>query len=127
MHRPDSRRMADALEWKSHPMRAGRGAAPCCMLPRRSHGQRRRPINAMKIKLTARKLQMCFFLLIYGLVFGRPLWLMTEGGARPAPMLFLMACCAVWFGLINLMLDQAQKSLRKKNESKAPRRPDSGK
>ncbi|MBV6306991.1 hypothetical protein KVP10_19045 [Candidimonas humi] len=77
----------------------------------------------MKIKLTSRKLQLCFFLAIYGLVFGRPLWLMTEGGARPAPMLFLMACCAVWFALISLIMDQAKKSARKKNQENMSRRP----
>lgn len=78
----------------------------------------------MKIKLTSRKLQLCFFLAIYGLVFGRPLWLMAEGGARPAPMLFLMACCAVWFALISLIMDQAKKSALKKNQARTPRRPD---
>lgn len=71
----------------------------------------------MKIKLTSRKLHGWFFLLIYGLTFGRPLWLMAEGGARPAPMLFLMACCAVWFALISLMLAQAEKSLRKNGKN----------
>ncbi|WP_143322944.1 hypothetical protein [Candidimonas nitroreducens] len=81
----------------------------------------------MKIKLTSKKLQLGFFVLIYGLVFGRPLWLMTEGGARPAPMLFLMACCAVWFALISFMLDYTEKSVRKKNKDKIPQRPDDGK
>ncbi|TAM90398.1 MAG: hypothetical protein EPN41_01775 [Candidimonas sp.] len=66
----------------------------------------------MKTNSTYRKLQNYLFLVIYGLTFGRLIWLMVEG-ADPRPILFLMACCAVWFALISFVTSLAEKSAEK--------------
>jgi len=67
----------------------------------------------MKIKTTSpMKLEGYLFSLVYGITFLRLAWLMAEG-ADPRPVLFLMACCAVWFFLIGLITYLVEKNLRK--------------
>jgi hypothetical protein len=71
----------------------------------------------MKIQSSYRKLQGYLFLVVYGVTFVRLAWLMLEG-ADPRPILFIMACCAVWFGLIGMITSLAEKSALKQRRER---------
>jgi 4-hydroxybenzoate polyprenyltransferase len=71
----------------------------------------------MKTKSPYLKLQGYLFLVIYGVTFVRLAWLMIEG-ANPRPILFLMACCAVWFALIGLITALVEKNMQKQKRER---------
>jgi hypothetical protein len=58
------------------------------------------------------KLEAYLFGVVYAITFVRCGWLMAEG-ADPRPVLFLMGCCAVWFGLIAFLTRYAEKNMAK--------------
>lgn len=75
----------------------------------------------MKAKSPALKLQGYLFLAIYCITFVRLAWLVLEG-ADPRPILFLMACCSVWFALIALMTAFVEKQMWKQKRERHERR-----